>query len=1008
MVQVIRSSSTPVGETKGTELEEKLSKLKSSSIEESASRLAAEVGLAYADLHLFPIVAEDIRLIPEEDALRLGIALFQKNGKIVHFALLDPRNTEAKQYIKSLTEKNDWQTTLHIVSKPSFDKAIAVYHDTPILKSLDLMKVSLSGSDLEDFDKNFGALANLENEAEKISTSQVLEIILAGAKKMRSSDIHLEPEEDVVRLRYRIDGVLHDIGRFSKSVSQLATSRIKMLGKMRLNVRDRAQDGHFFVDLEGKRVDIRVNAIPGKYGESINMRLLSGDDIIGKMEDLGLRGLAYELVQKEIAKPHGMILNTGPTGSGKTTTLYTLLNTLNEPGTKIITIEDPIEYSLPGIVQTEVSKNGDYTFAQGLRAVVRQDPDVILVGEIRDEETADISVNAALTGHLVLSTLHANSAAAAIPRLLELGMKRDLIASSINCFIAQRLVRKLCPDCKESYEPAKETVESLREFIAIISPKAKVDIPKDIPFLWKSKGCAKCNLTGFRGRVGIFEVFPIIPSIVELINNIETTENELLRAALEEGMITMTQDGLLKAIEGITTLEEVSRVADQGDILRDIYSELMPSALSKSSGIPTKLLEDTKSHLESFAAFSEYAKTLNQRDFIRSIFGAALILRAGDIHLEPTDTEVLVRYRIDGILQTVTTFSKNDYPSILGEIKLWAGLKSGERAGVVDGRFSVSLEAPFDTIVSTKVDVRLSIILGGFGETAVMRLLSQSNAKLELESLHIRKENLDRILSAVKKPNGIILNTGPTGSGKTTTLYSILALLNKPEVKIITVEDPIEYQMSGILQTQVNNEEGYSFATALRALLRQNPDIMMIGEIRDEETAQIAVQAAITGHLVLSTLHANSAAGAIPRMLNMGVSGDDLANAGNCFIAQRLVRKLCEHCREETKPNKEELELIEKITAKLPKSVAVPQKEKIWKAKGCQKCSGVGYSGQIVLSEALLMDHDIEALVAGSALAHDIETKAIENGMLTLAGDGILAALEGTTTLEEIERVTEE
>lgn len=1008
MVQVVRSSNTPIGGTKGTELEEKLSKLKSSSIEEDASRLAAEVGLAYADLHLFPIVAEDIRLISEEDASRLGIALFQKNGKVVHFAMLDPRNTDAKQYIKSLTEKNGWSATVHVVSQPSFDKAIAIYHDTPILKSLDLMKVSLTGSDLEDFDKNFGVLADLENKAEKISTSQVLEIILAGAKKMRSSDIHLEPEEDAVRLRYRIDGVLHDIGKFSKSVSQLATSRIKMLGKMRLNVRDRAQDGHFFVDLEGKRVDIRVNAIPGKYGESINMRLLSGDDIIGKMEDLGLRGLAYELVQKEIAKPHGMILNTGPTGSGKTTTLYTLLNKLNEPGTKIITIEDPIEYSLPGIVQTEVSKSGEYTFAQGLRAVVRQDPDVILVGEIRDEETADISVNAALTGHLVLSTLHANSAAAAIPRLLELGMKRDLIASSVNCFIAQRLVRKLCDHCKESYEPARETVESLREFIAIISPKAKVDIPKDIPLLFRSKGCAKCNLTGFHGRMGIFEVFPIIPSIVELINDIETTEEKLLRAALEEGMITMTQDGLLKAIEGITTLEEVWRVADQGEILRDIYSELMPSALSKSSGIPTTLLEDAKSHLDSFAAFSEYAKSLNQRDFIRSIFGAALILRAGDIHLEPTESEVLVRYRIDGILQTITTFPKNDYPSILGEIKLWAGLKSGERAGVVDGRFSVSLEAPFDNIVSTKVDVRLSIILGGFGETAVMRLLSQSNAKLDLESLHIRKENLDRILSAVKKPNGIILNTGPTGSGKTTTLYSILARLNKPDVKIITVEDPIEYQMSGILQTQVNNEEGYSFATALRALLRQNPDIMMIGEIRDEETAQIAVQAAITGHLVLSTLHANSAAGAIPRMLNMGVSGDDLANAGNCFIAQRLVRKLCEHCREETKPNTEEQELIEKILKKLPKSVAIPQKEKIWKTKGCEQCNGIGYSGQIVLSEALLMDHDIESLVAGSALAHDIETKAIENGMIPLSGDGILAALEGRTTLEEVERVTEE
>ena len=1009
MVQVIRGTQSDELSKKSVSLDEKLQKIKTASIEEDASRLAFASGIAYADLHLFPILAEDIRLIPEEIAVNLHIALFQQSGKTAHFAMLEPENNESRAYIKELCEKNDWKPVLHIVSQPSLDKAINIYHDAPLIKSLDLMRVSLTGDDLKNFEKNFGALLDLEHTFQKSSTSQVIEIILAGAKQMRASDIHFEPEEESTRLRYRVDGVLQDIGKFPKSVYHLATSRIKMISKMRLNVRDRAQDGHFFVDLDGNRIDVRVNSIPGKYGENINMRLLSADSLVAKMEDLGLRGLAYEAVRTEITKPHGMILNTGPTGSGKTTTLYTLLGQMNQPGTKIITIEDPIEYTLQGIVQTEVAKGGQYTFADGLRAIVRQDPDIILVGEIRDDETADIAVNAALTGHLVLSTLHANSASAAVPRLLELSMKRELITSSVNCFIAQRLVRILCDECKSSYAPAKETVDSLKEFIAIISPKSKVDIPKDIPLLWRSVGCSNCNMTGFRGRKGIFEVLLMSPAVTAVINDLGT-EDQILRTALEDGMVTMTQDGILKAIEGITTLEEVWRVADQADALRNIYTELMPSALSRSSLIPTDLLEKTDTHLTNFSLFDTFVKDLPQNQFLRAIFAAALLLRAGDIHLEPTDTVVLVRFRIDGILQTVTSFAKNNYPSILGEIKLWAGLKSGEQAGVVDGRFSISIETPYRNITAVQTDIRLSIILGGFGETAVMRLLSKNTVKLELGSLNIRKENLARILDAVKKPNGIILNTGPTGSGKTTTLYSILSGLNKPEVKIITVEDPIEYQLPGILQTQVNNDEGYSFGSALRSLLRQNPDIMMIGEIRDEETAQIAVQAAITGHLVLSTLHANSAAGAIPRMLNMGVTGDDLANAGNCFIAQRLVRHLCENCREVVAPTPEEATLIEKYLAKLTKASGIekPSTGKIYKTKGCKQCNGTGYTGQIVLSEALTIDQSIEELIARGALASEIEAKASENGMVSLALDGILAVLEGRTTLEEVMRVTEE
>src|SRR6185369_9351455 len=784
-------------------------------------------------------------------------------------------------------------------------------------------------------------------------------------------------------------------------------SRIKMIGKMRINIRNEAQDGHFFVEIENKRVDVRVSSIPGKFGENINMRLLSSEDIIVDVNELGLRGTAYEEVLKQIEKPHGMILNTGPTGSGKTTTLYTLLNKINKPGTKTITVEDPIEYSLPGIVQTEVSKNKDYTFATALRAIVRQDPDVILVGELRDGETADIAINAALTGHLVFSTLHTNYAAASIPRLIELGVKPSLIGSSLNVLIGQRLVRKICPSCKESYVPADETVDSLIKLITIVSPKAKVELPKTIPVLWKSSGCADCHFTGFKGRIGIFEVLSLTPDIIDLINGM-ATEGELLKAALENGMITMTQDGILKAIEGITTLEEVWRVVDQTDMLRNIYSELMSNDLSRASFVSEKLYAEIKNHLTSLTAFGTYLLSISSQVQLSSIFAAAIALKAGDIHIEPTNDSFDIRFRIDGILQTIASFPINEYPSFLSGIKFLGGLKTGERAGVTDGRFAISLEKGI-LKDNTSVDVRLSIILGGYGETVVMRLLNQSNTKLNLETLHIRKQNLAKILAAIEKPNGIILNTGPTGSGKTTTLYSILARINKPEIKIITVEDPIEYQIPGLLQTQVNEAEGYTFATALRSLLRQNPDILMIGEIRDDETAQIAVQAATTGHLVLSTLHTNSAAGTISRLLKMGISGDDLANAGNLFFSQRLVRRLCPHCKTKSALAKEEKEIIEKTLSTLsPKSGAEPkQKKDIWKAKGCKECNGTGYIGQVILSETLSIDNEIRQLIAEGRLVHEIEEKAIENGMITLAQDGILLVLDGETTLEEVRRVTD-
>jgi type II secretory ATPase GspE/PulE/Tfp pilus assembly ATPase PilB-like protein len=369
---------------------------------------------------------------------------------------------------------------------------------------------------------------------------------------------------------------------------------------------------------------------------------------------------------------------------------------------------------------------------------------------------------------------------------------------------------------------------------------------------------------------------------------------------------------------------------------------------------------------------------------------------------------VKIRLRIDGILQEIGEIKLSEYPNLLGEIKILSGLKAETRQGVIDSRFTVKLADEIEQTKDNSVDIRLSLILGGFGETVVMRLLNQGAVALDVDNLGLRKENLVKIIDQIKRPNGVVLNTGPTGSGKTTTLYSLLKVLNKPEVKIITVEDPIEYQLEGILQTPISEKEGYTFSTALRALLRQNPDILMIGEIRDNETAVVAAQAALTGHLVLSTLHTNSAVGSIQRLLNMGVSANDIAASSNAFIAQRLVRRLCE-CKEKVAPTEEERALIEPVLKSVPAAsgIKVSKLESIYRPKGCPKCNHLGYQGRTTISEVLVVDREMKDLINQGATENQIQDKAQELGMITMIQDAILKVVEGETSLSEAQRVTE-
>ncbi len=982
-------------------------KLRRTSEERDAAARAARARLPYIDLNLMPVDDAVVRLIAEAEARRYGIAPFHKAGRNIRIAIADARNDDALAFIKDIATQNRWRVTLYIASLSSLEKAWRAYKK-PLLTHIDALNLAIDDELLSTSARALENLRALVDGDDDVSTTQVMQIIFAAGVALNASDIHIEPEEERLRLRYRIDGILHDVGSLPRRMYNAVVNRIKIMGGMKVNVRDIAQDGRISIDLEGDgAVDVRVSTIPGNYGESIVMRLLIKTGGIMDLGEMGLRGLADEIVRKETEKPNGMVITTGPTGSGKTTTLYALLQRANKPGVKIITIEDPIEYEIDGIAQTQVSKDDKYTFAKGLRAIVRQDPDIILVGEIRDEETADIAINAALTGHLVFTTIHANNAAATIPRFLELGVKPSLIAPAMNAIMAQRLVRRLCTHCKEAYAPAQETLDMIKRLLAVISPKAKVEIPKDITTLYRPKGCRHCGGVGYKGRIGIFEVFTITETIEKIIADLGS-EEDIMRAAMEDGMMTMTQDGILKAVEGITSMEEVWRVTAEGEFLEDVYNRVMEQSLARAIVVERDTIAAVRPLLRDSDKLSTLIARTNQKTVLKTILAAALLYDAGDIHIEPTADNIAVRFRIDGVLQYIGAIPTNEYPSLLSNLKLISGLKTEERYGVADSRFAIVLDEPLHDDDTTRIDVRISFIVSGFGETIVMRLLNQSATSLDLEALGIRKQNLDKILDVIKKPYGILLNTGPTGSGKTTTLYSLLRRLNRPDVKIITVEDPIEYQMDGVLQTQVNEEAGYTFATALRALLRQNPDIMMIGEIRDEETAQIAVQAALTGHLILSTLHTNSSAVAIQRLMNMGLSTEDLATSINALMAQRLVRVLCPHCKKKDAPTKEERAVLDSVLATISDASGLtpPQTKVIYRPVGCDKCT-LGYKGRTTISEVLVVDQEIQEMISAAELASHIIDHAVASGMITMTQDGAVKVFEGVTSLEELKRVTE-
>jgi len=552
------SVSTPEKEEK---LSEKMAEIRVKEKEQEAQAKANDLGLPYINLKGFPIAPEILGIITKEQAAKMQVVPFFKHKGEIRVGVLDPFSQATTHIIKQLQEEEKVNVLPYIISDHSFVHALKLYDAIPRPRHY-TSGVTIQADDLKKYREQVSTLASLGKLVKEVPFSELVTVIIAGSLETRSSDIHIEAEADDVKVRYRIDGVLHDVTSLDRDIWKQLINRLKLVAKVKLNITNSPQDGRFTIHLPSEEIDVRVSFLPTGYGESVVMRILRSSAAALDIHELGLSGRALEIVKQEIKRPNGMFLTTGPTGSGKTTTLYAVLNTINSPEKKIITLENPIEYRLKGVNQSQVDETAGYNFAKGLRSIMRQDPDIVMVGEIRDEETAEIAVNAALTGHFVLSTLHTNNAAGAIPRFIAMRVKPYLLAPALNTVIAQRLVRRMCTHCKHEATIPDETMAKVRSLLESISPKAGVQVDMNALKFYTADGCDRCQGIGYKGRIGLYEVFTMNPEIEKMMIDNRVSEYEMGRVAIENGMLTIAQDGLLKALDGITTVEEVLKVAN--------------------------------------------------------------------------------------------------------------------------------------------------------------------------------------------------------------------------------------------------------------------------------------------------------------------------------------------------------------------------------------------------------------------------------------------------------------
>ncbi|TSC78593.1 MAG: type IV pilus assembly protein PilB [Parcubacteria group bacterium Gr01-1014_33] len=513
--------------------------------------IAAFFHVPSVDLEKTDIDPHALELVPEMFAKthRLIIFAFDAGARAAKAAMADPEDLGTIEYLRA---KLDCWIEPYITTPKSLRHGINQYKRK--------LGEEFNATIQENIKKTLteSGVSDAARLAESVPTITILDSIVEHAVTLGASDIHFEPFEKELLVRFRIDGIMHEIVKMPKEIAPIIVARVKVISGLQIDIHNAPQDGRFRFSMEDKYADIRVSILPTFYGEKAEMRILQGAARPLTLTELGMSDKELKQVEEVIKRPHGMFLVTGPTGSGKTTTLYSVLHILNTPEVSINTVEDPIEYNVPGVTQTQVNIKAGITFATGLRALVRQNPNIIMIGEIRDSETADIAINAALTGHLVLSTLHTNDAAGAIPRLTDMRVEVFLIASTVDVVIAQRLIRKICSVCVQSFEPDARVKSQLEDQARLLG----VHEPHTPSLLFRGKGCALCNFTGYRGQIGIFEVLRVTDAIRNLILKRSPT-NEIKKEAIGEGMALMFEDGLKKAEAGITTLEEVMRVTKE-------------------------------------------------------------------------------------------------------------------------------------------------------------------------------------------------------------------------------------------------------------------------------------------------------------------------------------------------------------------------------------------------------------------------------------------------------------
>ncbi len=537
--------------------------------EEDLTRISAQsMGVPYANLSTITVTEDILKLLNRETAgTYMAVPFGMQQGRLA-VGMLDPTNIQAVDF---LSRKMGHTITVYLVSRASVDHILGQFHGDVAADVASAIDISNVDDHPKVLVKNAKDMANLVQDA---PITRALNAILDYAAQSRASDIHVEPREHELKIRYRVDGILQEAMSLPKTIEPALISRIKILSNLRIDEHRIPQDGQFQISSAGREIDLRIAISPVVWGEQVVIRLLDKTGTVLTLESLGFRGRANRLITTGIHRPHGMTLSTGPTGSGKSTTLYAIVQDLKDVSINIVTLEDPVEYKMDGINQIQVNVDVGLTFASGLRSILRQDPNVVLVGEIRDQETAELAVQAALTGHVVLSTIHTNSAAGVLPRMLDMGIEPFLIASTINTVIGQRLVRKLCDKCKEAYDTTETETNSIHSTVGMVLPETKSaleKVKKDIGYetvplagdksfkLFKAVGCKECA-KGYKGRIGIYEVFAMTNDMEKLLLAHATT-SEIQTQASKDGMLTMKQDGYFKALNGLTTLEEVARVA---------------------------------------------------------------------------------------------------------------------------------------------------------------------------------------------------------------------------------------------------------------------------------------------------------------------------------------------------------------------------------------------------------------------------------------------------------------